>query len=87
MRKAKILRDTTEVNIKGELHIDGTGNAKIHTGFDALDHLLTLFAFHGLFDLELQATGDLPHHIIEDIGIALGKAFKESLGDKAGICR
>ena len=87
MRKAKILRNTTEVNIKGELNIDGEGNANIHTGVEALDHLLTLFAFHGLFDLELQATGDLPHHIIEDIGIALGKAFKESLGDKAGICR
>lgn len=81
------MRKTNEVDIKGELIIDGQGKTDIKTGFDPLDHLLTLFAFHGLFDLKLEAAGDLPHHIIEDIGIALGKAFKEALGDKSGINR
>ncbi len=87
MRKAAIKRKTKEVDINGSLNIDGEGKAKITTGFEPLNHLLTLFAFHGLFDLELTAAGDLQHHIIEDIGIALGKAFKEALGDKAGINR
>lgn len=87
IRKALILRKTNEVNIKGELVIDGEGNSSIKTGFEPLDHLLTLFAFHGFFDLKLHAQGDLAHHIIEDIGIALGKAFKEALGDKKGINR
>ncbi len=87
MRKATIKRKTNEVDINGELVIDGQGKTSVKTGFEPLDHLLTLFAFHGLFDLTLEATGDLPHHIIEDIGIALGKGFKEALGDKAGINR
>ncbi|MBP7088717.1 MAG: imidazoleglycerol-phosphate dehydratase [Candidatus Omnitrophica bacterium] len=87
MRKANIKRKTNEVDIKGTLNIDGEGKTKVSTGFEPLNHLLTLFAFHGLFDLELLACGDLQHHIIEDIGIALGKAFKEALGDKAGINR
>lgn len=87
LRKAAISRKTSEVDIKGELVIDGKGKAKVATGFEPLNHLLTLFAFHGLFDLNLKATGDLPHHIIEDIGIALGKAFKNALGDKVGINR
>lgn len=87
MRKAKIERKTNEVDIKGELVIDGTGKTSIKTGFEPLDHLLTLFAFHGLFDLQLRAFGDLQHHIIEDIGIALGKSFKQALADKAGINR
>lgn len=87
VRKAAINRKTNEVDIKGELVIDGRGRAKVTTGFEPLNHLLTLFAFHGLFDLDLKASGDLQHHIIEDIGIALGKAFKEALGDKAGINR
>jgi len=87
MRKAKIARKTNEVDIKGKLIIDGSGKTNIKTGFGPLDHLLTLFAFHGLFDLDLEAKGDLTHHIIEDLGIALGKAFKEALADKRGINR
>lgn len=86
-RKAKIARKTTEVDIKGEFNIDGSGKTLVKTSFEPLNHLLILFAFHGLFDLELQAKGDLQHHIIEDIGIALGKAFKDALGDKSGINR
>ena len=87
VRKAAINRKTSEVDIRVEFVIDGNGKAKIRTGFEPLNHLLTLFSFHGLFDLNLKAGGDLQHHIIEDIGIALGKAFKEALGDKAGINR
>ncbi len=87
MRKADILRKTNEVDIKGEFDIDGIGKTKVNTGSGPLDHLLTLFAFHGLFDFKLTATGDLQHHIIEDIGIALGKAFKQALGNKEGINR
>ena len=87
MREAKIQRKTNEVAIHGEFVVDGSGKTDIKTGVEPLNHLLTLFAFHGLFDLSLQAGGDLQHHIIEDIGIALGKAFKNALGDKAGINR
>ena len=87
MRKADIGRKTTEVNIRGKLNIDGRGDAAVNTGFGPLDHLLTVFAFHGLFDLALDASGDLQHHIIEDIGIAMGKAFKLALGGKEGINR
>ncbi|MFH1519281.1 MAG: imidazoleglycerol-phosphate dehydratase [Candidatus Omnitrophota bacterium] len=87
VRKAAINRKTNEVDIKGEFVVDGRGKARINTGFEPLNHLLTLFSFHGLFDLSLNAGGDLQHHIIEDIGIALGKAFKEALGDKSGINR
>ena len=87
IRKAAINRKTSEVDIKGEFVVDGEGKTKISTGFEPLNHLLTLFSFHGLFDLKLQAKGDLAHNIIEDIGIALGKAFQEALGDKAGINR
>ena len=87
MRKAAIKRKTNEVDINGEFNIDGQGQSQVKTGFEPLNHLLTLFAFHGLFDLTLEAGGDLQHHIIEDVGIALGKAFKEALGDKSGIKR
>ena len=87
LRKAPIKRKTNEVNIEGEFIIDGTGQAKVNTGFEPLNHLLTLFAFHGLFDLEIKADGDLQHHILEDIGIALGKTFKQALGEKQGINR
>lgn len=87
IRKAKITRKTTEVDIKGEFNIDGAGKTLVKTPFEPLNHLLTLFAFHGLFDLNLQAKGDLQHHIIEDLGIALGDAFKQALGDKTGINR
>jgi len=87
MRKVEIKRKTNEVDIKGEFNIDGSGQTNVVTSFEPLNHLLTLFAFHGLFDLNLEATGDLQHHIIEDIGIALGKALKEALGQKEGINR
>ncbi|MBU2103038.1 MAG: imidazoleglycerol-phosphate dehydratase [Candidatus Omnitrophota bacterium] len=87
VRTSVIKRKTNEVDIQGEIVIDGSGKAGVKTGFEPLNHLLTLFTFHGLFDLMVQADGDLPHHIIEDIGIAMGKAFKDALGDKAGINR
>lgn len=89
-RIAKINRKTTETQITGELVIDGKGKADINTGVGFLDHMLTLFSFHGLFDLTLEAKGDLKvdiHHTNEDVAICLGKAFKEALGDCKGIRR
>jgi len=89
-RDAKISRKTTETNIKGSLVIDGAGKAEINTGVGFLDHMLTLFAFHGLFNLALKAKGDLKvdtHHTNEDVAICLGKAFKAALGDCKGIKR
>lgn len=86
-REFIIARRTNEVDINGKLVIDGTGKTKIKTGFESLDHLLTLFAFHGFFDLELSAKGDLKHHIVEDIGISLGDAFKKALGSCVDIKR
>jgi imidazoleglycerol-phosphate dehydratase len=89
-RKTKISRKTTETDIKGALVIDGAGKTDINTGVGFLDHMLTLFAFHGLFDLALKAKGDLKvdtHHTNEDIAICLGKAFKAALGDCKGIKR
>lgn len=89
MRKAKIERKTNEVYIKGEFCIDGKERQKykINTSINFLDHLFTVFSFHGFFDLELEAKGDLKHHLLEDIGIALGDAFKKALGDSRGIKR
>lgn len=86
-RSSLIKRKTNEVDINGALNIDGSGKTDIKTGFEPLNHLLTLFSFHGFFDLEIKAQGDLPHHIIEDVGIAAGKAFKAALGEKDGINR
>lgn len=89
-RKAIEKRKTSETDITVSLNIDGSGNAKIDTGIGLLDHMLELLAFHGLFDLEVKAKGDLRidiHHTNEDIGIVLGKAFKKALGDKKGIRR
>ncbi|MBU1906302.1 MAG: imidazoleglycerol-phosphate dehydratase [Candidatus Omnitrophica bacterium] len=89
-RTAEKNRETKETNIKLKLAIDGSGKSSINTGIGFLDHMLELFAFHGLFDLEITATGDLKvdiHHTNEDIGIVLGDAFKEALGDKKGIKR
>lgn len=89
-REAGIKRKTKETDISGKLVIDGTGKTDIKTGIGFLDHMLNLFAFHGLFDLELKAKGDLNvdiHHTNEDIGICLGKAFKDALGDCRGIKR
>ncbi|MGM0471371.1 MAG: imidazoleglycerol-phosphate dehydratase HisB [Bacillota bacterium] len=90
MRKTKIKRETGETNVELELNLDGTGNSKIDSGVPFLDHMLELFARHGLFDLELTAEGDLEidaHHTVEDIGICLGRAIKDAVGDKAGINR
>ena len=89
-RTAIIKRKTKETKISLKLNIDGTGKTKINTGIGILNHMLELFAFHGLFDLEIIAKGDLKvdiHHTNEDIGIVLGDAFKEALGDKKSIRR
>ncbi len=89
-RKAIEPRKTKETDIIVKLNIDGSGKSKIDTGIGILDHMLELFAFHGLFDLEITAKGDLKvdiHHTNEDVGIVLGKAFKKALGDKKGIKR
>jgi len=89
-RVANIKRKTTETDISGKLTIDGKGKTDIKTGIGFLDHMLTLFAFHGIFDLEIKAKGDLnvdSHHTNEDVAICLGKAFKEALGDCSGIRR
>ena len=90
MRKANIERKTAETDIKLSLELDGKGNSNIDTGCGFLDHMLTLFASHGRFDLDISCKGDTNvdyHHTTEDIGIALGQAFKDALGDKKGICR
>jgi len=89
-RKADIKRLTSETKIALSLNIDGRGNSKIKTGIPFFDHMLTLFAKHGLFDLKLSAKGDIDvdyHHTVEDVGICLGQAFKKALGEKAGIVR
>jgi imidazoleglycerol-phosphate dehydratase len=89
-RTVKKTRTTKETDITVDLNIDGTGVSKTNTGIGLLDHLLELFAFHGLFDLEIIAKGDLNidiHHTNEDVGIVLGQAFKEALGNKEGIRR
>lgn len=90
MRTSEIVRKTAETNITLQLNLDGTGNSSIASGCPFLDHMLTLFARHGAFDLTLTCKGDVEvdyHHTVEDIGIALGSAFAEALGDKRGICR
>lgn len=90
MRKYSISRDTTETKIELELNIDGTGQSEIKTGIGFFDHMLTLFARHGLFDLKAACDGDLEvdqHHSVEDIGIALGQAFFKALGTKESITR
>lgn len=89
-RIATVERKTKETDIKVKLNIDGSGKSKIDTGIGILDHMLELFAFHGLFDLEISAKGDLKvdiHHTNEDIGIVLGQTFEKALGDKEGIRR
>ncbi len=89
-RKSMIERKTAETKIKVRFTIDGQGKGKINTGIPFLDHMLTLFAKHGLFDLNIDAVGDLEiddHHTVEDIGIVLGKAIAQAVGDKKGIRR
>lgn len=90
MRESEIKRKTAETDISLSLCVDGTGKAEISTGIGFLDHMLTLFARHGRFDLCITCKGDTcvdDHHSTEDIGIALGQAFRQTLGDKKGICR
>ena len=90
MRQSKIERKTAETDISLFLELDGSGKSRIDTGIGFLDHMLTLFASHGRFDLDVFCRGDLYvdcHHTTEDIGIALGRAFREALGDKRGIRR
>ena len=90
MRTASIQRDTKETRIQLTLNLDGSGRAEISTGCGFLDHMLELFARHGDFNLSVACQGDVQvdyHHSVEDIGICLGKAFQEALGDKRGIVR
>ena len=90
MRTAEIKRETRETNISMTLGLDGVGKSYIKTGVGFFDHMLEGFAKHGFFDLDLKAEGDLhvdPHHTVEDVGIVLGKAIKEAVGDKKGIRR
>jgi imidazoleglycerol-phosphate dehydratase len=89
-RKASVERKTKETQIRVELDLDGTGNSEIETGIAFLNHMIESFARHGLFDLKVKAQGDLDvdyHHTVEDVGLAMGQAFKEALGDKQGIRR
>jgi len=90
MRTAEITRVTAETNITLRLELDGAGVAAVSSGCGFLDHMLTLLARHGRFDLDLTCVGDTQvddHHTVEDVGIALGRAFAQALGDKRGICR
>ncbi len=90
MRVAKINRKTAETDIRLTLNLDGSGKSTVDTGCGFMDHMLTLFAAHGKFDLEISCKGDIQvddHHSVEDIGICLGKAFEEALGEKRGITR
>jgi imidazoleglycerol-phosphate dehydratase len=89
-RQAEIKRKTKETDIRVALKLDGAGRSEISTGLPFLDHMLELFAKHGLFDLEISCRGDLQiddHHSVEDTAICLGRAFAEAIGDKAGIAR
>lgn len=89
-RSGRVTRVTRETDIQLALLLDGTGIAEIDTSVPFLDHMLTLFAVHGFFDLEIKATGDIEvddHHTVEDVGICLGQAFAMALGDKSGINR
>lgn len=90
MRISEIKRDTKETKIQLKLNLDGNGESNINSGCGFLDHMLTLFASHGKFDLDIVCDGDTEvdyHHTVEDIGICLGKAFKEALGEKKGVIR
>ncbi|MFG6449014.1 imidazoleglycerol-phosphate dehydratase HisB [Roseateles sp. BYS180W] len=90
MRTAQITRSTSETRIRVSLNLDGTGQAKLHTGIGFFDHMLDQIARHGLIDLEIEAEGDLHidgHHTVEDVGITLGQAVAQAMGDKKGITR
>jgi imidazoleglycerol-phosphate dehydratase len=87
MREAKVERKTTEVNITVELNVDGKGKGNAETGIKFLNHLLTTLAKHGLFDLTVRATGELKHHVSEDVALTLGEALQRALAKKKGIRR
>ena len=90
LRKAAVSRETLETRISVDLNLDGEGRSQLDTGLSFLEHMLDQVARHGLFDLEIRAAGDLhidAHHTVEDIGITLGQAFAQALGDKCGIRR
>lgn len=89
-RQATVARKTKETDIVLNLNLDGAGQSNIRTGIGFFDHMLVLFAKHALFDLQLEAKGDLEvdaHHTVEDVGLALGQALREALGDKVGLTR
>ncbi len=89
-RQSEQERKTKESTINISLNLDGSGKANINTGIGFFDHMLNHIAVHGIFDIEVKATGDLhvdTHHTMEDVGIVLGKAFKQAIGNKSGICR
>jgi imidazoleglycerol-phosphate dehydratase len=89
-RSAQITRNTSETQIQLSIDIDGSGRSNVDTGIPFMNHMLTLFAKHGYFDLDVKAVGDLEvdeHHTMEDLGIVMGNAIKQALGDKAGIRR
>ena len=89
-RKADIHRQTTETDIHLSIQVEGEGKYEVSTGVPFLDHMLELFARHGFFNLSVQASGDIAiddHHTVEDVGLALGQALREALGDKHGIRR
>ncbi len=89
-RKAEVVRDTSETQIRVAINLDGSGAQKLNTGVPFLDHMLDQIARHGLIDLDVSAKGDLhidAHHTVEDVGIALGQAFAKAIGDKKGIRR
>ena len=90
MRTSTISRQTSETDINLALNLDGSGKASVATGVGFLDHMLRHIAVHGLFDLDVKAAGDLeidPHHTVEDVGIVLGQAFDQALGDRQGLVR
>ena len=90
MRTSNIKRKTTETDIQLDLYLDGGGDVSVSTGIGFFDHMLTLFAYHARFDMNVVASGDLDvdqHHTVEDIGLCLGQALSEALGDKKGINR
>lgn len=90
MRQATVERKTKETDITVELNLDGKGEAQVSTTIPFFDHMLELFCFHGLFDLKIQARGDIEidyHHLMEDMGITIGEAIKKALGEKKGITR
>ncbi len=90
LRKAEKIRKTSETDVKLDLVVDGSGERNISTGIPFFDHMLELFSKHGLFDLNLKSDGDVDvdyHHTVEDVGLTLGAAFDEALGNRAGICR